>query len=689
MKIQQNIIKPASLLSITAYTAVFFLWQVIYSFASSEGFHIYFNEVILNPSVHLPFKFYLAASSYWLMQIVLCVTLSVTVYCINRLISSLFQLSKSQSEKTGLALCLLSFIAIMFANQIYYPLSIFSTLMQQSFSAAIAKNLLAFCLLLLSASVALAAVQIIKHIWNFRLFKTVILAALLFSVSGTFIYHRLAHAKNNAPYHKQPNVIIIGLDAVRPDYITPEITPTLYSFINNSAYFSNSFTPLARTFPAWISILTGLYPKHHGARFTFKPSFSLPISKMLPTILAKHGYTSVYSTDDSEFDYFDSSYNFSKTITPRKGAPGYFINCFSDLPAANLVMNSRLGALLFPYTYASRPAFITYRPKTFIYKVNKELNKIKNRPLFLAIHFCLPHWPYLWADSKITNASTKKMYSSSLSRMDQQFAGFLHLLQQQRLLDNAIVIALSDHGESLSEHGDRIITRKKYIRGLSKQQHLFQKLAAIDEKNSSLDVSSKHGTDVLSLSQNKNFLALRFYGKEKNTIRTISAPVSLIDIKPTVLQILGIVSVKGDGVSLLPAIKHGKTSALNNRPIFFETGLSPSSLKKRGISLKDIASQSIPILQIDPKTLLVSIRKNIMQELLLNKQRAIFYKNWLLALYPQEKGETIAALVNCQTHQWTDDLHSKFAASSPVSVMIHALKNFYKEEVNFNQSRKI
>ena len=68
-----------------------------------------------------------------------------------------------------------------------------------------------------------------------------------------------------------PNVIIIGIDALRPSHLQINgydrmASPNIDAFMNESAVFSQAFTPIARTYPSWTSILTGMWPSSHGIR---------------------------------------------------------------------------------------------------------------------------------------------------------------------------------------------------------------------------------------------------------------------------------------------------------------------------------------------------------------------------------------------------------------------------------------
>jgi ectonucleotide pyrophosphatase/phosphodiesterase family protein 5 len=66
----------------------------------------------------------------------------------------------------------------------------------------------------------------------------------------------------------QPYAILISFDAFRWDYSNRNITPNIESLVENGVK-AQTFKPVfpSKTFPNHISIITGLYPEHHGIIF--------------------------------------------------------------------------------------------------------------------------------------------------------------------------------------------------------------------------------------------------------------------------------------------------------------------------------------------------------------------------------------------------------------------------------------
>ncbi len=84
--------------------------------------------------------------------------------------------------------------------------------------------------------------------------KQIFLSALFFLFSLTSIYSQA-----------KPYVILISFDGFRWDYVDREITPH-FDFIGEHGVSAKSLRPCfpSKTFPNHLSIITGMYPEHHG-----------------------------------------------------------------------------------------------------------------------------------------------------------------------------------------------------------------------------------------------------------------------------------------------------------------------------------------------------------------------------------------------------------------------------------------
>ncbi len=75
-------------------------------------------------------------------------------------------------------------------------------------------------------------------------------------------------------------------------------------------------------------------------------------------------------------------------MTSTIGGSDFVISWFADTPLSNVVMNTRLGALLFPHVHGNRAAHVTYDPDSFVRRVGRGIDP--DERLFLVSHLTLP-----------------------------------------------------------------------------------------------------------------------------------------------------------------------------------------------------------------------------------------------------------------------------------------------------------
>ncbi len=134
-----------------------------------------------------------------------------------------------------------------------------------------------------------------------------------------------------------------------------------------------------------------------------------------------------------------------------------------------------------------------------------------------------------------------------------------------------------------------------------------------------------------------------------NAQRNISGLVSLIDIKPTIIELLNIPSP--NGFSLLANIT-GKQHKVPTRTDFFmETDFSPEAIRSVHPETRQVLFQGIEYFEINPQNARILVRNDMLRLIVSSKQYANRRGNWILALYPQPKKGMIPILVNLKTGQ--------------------------------------
>jgi hypothetical protein len=332
-------------------------------------------------------------------------------------------------------------------------------------------------------------------------------------------------------------------------------------------------------------------------------------------------------------------------------------------------------------------------------------NLPKTKPLFLAIHLTISHWPFYWFnDQQAATATVLTRYQHGISAADHELKLVLSLLKNDHLLDNALVVLLSDHGTSLGLTNDRIISAKNYmgntnnIKKLTLTQYANTPEFSLDFKHDfGVDTTYGYGGDVLSFTQTHAMLSFKGYGFKLADAKQIRDPVSLMDITPTILSLIHAPIVKHtDGESLATVLLEEKNKRPHQRDLFFETTFSLPEIEKETINVSKVVAKTASLYELNPATGLISILAS--EEKLMNsqKQHGLLRGDWFLAHYPKKTNITYDkklkelsfitspayfVLVNVKTGQWTTEINNQFAKQAPMHSMQQALDNMYGQEM--------
>lgn len=460
----------------------------------------------------------------------------------------------------------------------------------------------------------------------------IVTGGVAMAVSGMAVvsYPRASDGAVQSAATTRPHVIFIGLDSLRCDATAvasdASLTPNVDAFMARSAQFSDTLTPLARTYPSWVSILTGKHPHSTGAIVNLIHKDLLKLGETLPLALKRSGYRTSYAIDEVRFSNIDGSYGFDQTITPPIGAADFLIGVVNDTPLSNVVANTRLGQWLFPQGYANRGAAMLYNPDTFVARLDRELDF--SEPTFLAVHMTLAHWPYTWADARKADVGrrenwTSAHYKPAVQRLDQQFASVLEVLRRKGALENAIVVVLSDHGEAVGLPGDSPWA----MTGPENDPFAFATITG-------------HGTSVLSPHQYRVLLAIRAFGQAGAGLappRSITAASSLEDVTPTINELLQLgMRERFDGRSLAPLLR-GEPEAdarLEGRIRFTETEFNPRGFMPHEQQTPSAVANAMRSYEIDRETGRLYMRRKKHGLLLRQRQYAALRGSELVAAIP-------------------------------------------------------
>ncbi len=654
---------------------------------------------------------FLPLLGFFLIQLISYVLFVVWIWLIATACGELGQFSRFKIYLFGLLVWLISWIAIFTLNNYFFPHSFFSQLFRHEIIASDKfNNVLALVSCGFLCLTSLLAFIYIFWCKRYRLIASIFLLIGFISV-GLHAYDKsLAHFYVKMPANTQPNIILIGLDSLRPDFTnyfgnSTIFTPNINQFLKTAVVFTEAYTPLARTYPAWMSILTAQHPKHSGARNNLVNPTPVLTHAMLAKRLQLAGYETIYATDEKRFSDITKEYGFDKLLGPSMGVNDFILGSLSDFPLTNLLINTAIGRWLFPYNYANRAAAMTYEPHSFLNLVRSGLLQRTHKPLFLAIHLCVSHWPFTWArDNQKENLPDPLRYQSSVEEIDKELGELLKLLKSAGLLENSLIVLLSDHGTGLGLPFDRIIAKQNYQGDVEKLKWLPTFNLSVKNGKGlsipSLATSYGQGTDVLSTRQYHVLLAFKGVG----FAHPVTARSSLLDIAPTVLDYLHLAPLqKTDGISLYPRLKNVSAN-FHSRALFFESGYSITEIEKNNIDTKQVIEKSLAGYQINPHTALLSIIPSIERLYVQSKQRAILLDDWLMARIPANKEFKLApgpnhtlvfkafmipsyyVLVNVKTLEWTIGFSSPLAKKAPVKELLGRFRGFYGDEIGSKNS---
>lgn len=426
------------------------------------------------------------------------------------------------------------------------------------FIAPVYDGILLGATLLFWLAVIIALVLMVKRAQLFRASGFLVLSVIFLSPFLNGSYHPLASERVETSEEisaqvSSHNLVIIGLDSVSLAHLQEnrESLPNLSTLIATGHLFSNTYTPLARTFPAWVSLLRGQYPATTGVRFNLTSPPQALLKDNLARDLQTHGFTTVFAQDERRFSNIDESYGFDLAIGPELGVSDFLMPVLSDYFMVAYLTDSVLGPWLFPGIYNNRVAPKTYRPESFSGTIANQLSH-SDHPFFLAAHFCLPHFPYKWRDSDISLEEVG-LHQTALVKADQQVGEVIQALKENQEWNNTIVVLMSDHGEGLGQEHNTWVDP--------------------EELNNSrvLRLLRGHGNSLFSKDQTNVILHISTPAdRRKGTYTENNRLASLVDIRPTVLNLLGLSQPRPDIDGLDLFSDHDSSE----RIVFMETGVT-------------------------------------------------------------------------------------------------------------------
>ncbi len=328
------------------------------------------------------------------------------------------------------------------------------------------------------------------------------------------------------------NVLLVSLDTTRPDRLaacdgSPVATPGLDRVRGGGYLFSEMVTPAPITLTAHASLFTGDNPYRTGVRENTEYMLA-PGTATLATAFRDAGYTTAAFVASFVMDArfgLDQGFELyqDRLSGPEPGLRLYNV----ELPAE--IVGARAADWIRDHAGRKRAG--------------------ERWPFFLFVHFYDAHAPYR-PPKPFDTAYPGRPYEGELAYQDRALGTVLDALEASGEASRTLVWVVSDHGESLGEHGEAT-------------HSLFVYEAAL------------RVVSVLRLPPDGNRLVA---GEPR---ARVAAQTSLIDVAPTLLELCGIEPglPQAEGRSLAGLVGRGRASAGASgidadRPVYCET-LSP------------------------------------------------------------------------------------------------------------------
>lgn len=229
---------------------------------------------------------------------------------------------------------------------------------------------------------------------------------------------------------KPINIVFITLDTVRADHLhcygNAKIkTPTIDALAKSGVLFEKAVAQAPLTLPSHASMFTGTYPYVHHVRDT--GGFVLhPSSITMAHILQKHGWNTAA---------FVSSSVLMKAVGFNQGFSSYD-DQMRDHQGRDSAMRSASD------TVDHALAWLNSRPEQ------------PAHPFFVWLHFYDAHQPYVLPPVEFQRQYRSDPYDAEIAYMDQQVGRFLDAVKKKSPPQRTLIVLLSDHGESLGDHGE-------------------------------------------------------------------------------------------------------------------------------------------------------------------------------------------------------------------------------------------
>lgn len=334
------------------------------------------------------------------------------------------------------------------------------------------------------------------------------------------LLYRLRESRKSQLINR-PNIILLSIDTLRADHLScydysRETSPNIDSLAAEGIIFTRAFSPAPYTLSSHMSLLTGLYPLRHQVLYLDQ---SLdPEIKTIASRLRQVGYVCGAFTDGGQVSHrfgFSQGFDFFEEEVSAEAAPKAAEKIFIR-SAGWLKRHRDTTFFLFLHTYQPHNPYHAPEPwGTMFLEENHSLSEARLQDL---LGDGYPHLFQPFPEDVRQNLIA--LYDGEIRFTDEKLIRpLIKLLKELGIYDKSVIIVTSDHGEEFFDHSSWAHGHQLY-------------------------------NEILHVP-----LILKFpsFSLKK---RKITAPVRLIDVVPTILELAGVKYKPSeiDGQSLLTSL---------------------------------------------------------------------------------------------------------------------------------------
>ncbi len=326
---------------------------------------------------------------------------------------------------------------------------------------------------------------------NWRLLTTTLAIVAGVLVLIQLPWRRAWTSRSSGQKDERLNVLIIAADSLRPDRLTPTIAPHLTELANRGAVFSRVYTPIARTFPAWVSLMTGQFPHHHGVRNMF-PRWEARAKdfQAIPSSFSNAGYSTSVISDFAGDIFRRIDLGFRRLNTPTFTMRELVLERILQRDVALLPwLRGSVARWAVPVL---REMNVASDAQELTEDTLAAIDDSGRRPFFATVFYSTTHFPYAApapfyrkftsskyrgrfryakADTLLLESSLapddvrqiRGLFDGAVAAVDAAVGSLMAGLASRDLLGRTLIVVTADHGETLYE----------YNRGQGHGDHLF------------------------------------------------------------------------------------------------------------------------------------------------------------------------------------------------------------------------